>query len=128
MTKLIQTLTVLLLTASGFGCATTVRYVTTQHWHGDDSFFVAYSEHDEIDYFVTRGATGAVAHVLKCDVSADNSVHCREQIAIDRLLNPDRDYPPEAAPPPPPAPPPPSPAPPAEGAPAPLSPPPVPQS
>jgi len=81
------------------GCATPVRYVTAQHWHDDDTFFVAYSSYDRTNFVFFSGASSSTARVLMCKVDGSNAADCRPQVAVDRLLNPDEDYP--DAPPPP---------------------------
>ncbi|HEX7481556.1 MAG TPA: hypothetical protein VF331_27375 [Polyangiales bacterium] len=81
------------------GCATSSRYVTAEHWHDDNSFFVGYTEYTSTNYMVTRTGSSS-AHVMMCRVQEDNKADCRPQVAVDRLLNPDEkipDPPPSAA-------------------------------
>lgn len=84
------------------GCSTTSRYVTTEHWHDSDTFFVAYTEYAHTDLLVTSTGESS-AHVRLCRAGPNNQVQCQDQVAVDRLLNPDEEYP-EPPPPPPPAP------------------------
>jgi hypothetical protein len=81
------------------GCGSTARYVTAEHWHDDNSFFIAYSEYNKTNYVVTSGGS-STAHVMLCRAGADNTASCRPQVAVDRLLNPDEEIadPPPAPP------------------------------
>ena len=79
------------------GCAQTARYVTAEHWHDDNSFFIAYTEYTKTNYVVTSSGS-STAHVILCRAAADNTATCRAQVAVDRLLNPGEDLP--DAPPP----------------------------
>ena len=81
------------------GCGQTSRYVTAEHWHDDNSFFIAFTEYDKTNYVVTSSGS-STAHVILCRAGADNSASCRPQVAVDRLLNPDEEI---ADPPPAPA-------------------------
>ena len=74
------------------GCGTTARYVTAEHWHDDNSFFIAYTEYNKTNYIVTSSGS-STAHVMLCRAGADNSATCRPQVAVDRLLNPDEEIP-----------------------------------
>lgn len=87
------------------GCGQTSRYVTAEHWHDDNSFFIAFTEYNKTNYVVTSSGS-STAHVILCRAGADNAASCRPQVAVDRLLNPD-----EEIPDPPPAPAAPAPAP-----------------
>ena len=74
------------------GCGSTARYVTAEHWHDDNSFFLAYTEYNKTSYVVASGGS-STAHVILCRAGADNAASCRPQVAVDRLLNPDEKYP-----------------------------------
>ena len=80
------------------GCSTTSRYVTAELWHDDDTVMVAYTEYTHTNYIVASSGKSS-AHVIVCQAADDNSLDCQNQVAIDRLLNPDEEYP--DAPPPP---------------------------
>ena len=74
------------------GCAQTARYVTAEHWHDDNSFFIAYTEYTKTNYVVTSSGS-STAHVILCRAGADNTATCHAQVAVDRLLNPGEDTP-----------------------------------
>jgi hypothetical protein len=74
------------------GCAQTSRYVTAEHWHDDNSFFIAYTEYTKTNFVVTSSGS-STAHVIMCRAGADNTATCRPQVAVDRLLNPGEDIP-----------------------------------
>jgi hypothetical protein len=80
------------------GCSTTARYVTAEHWSKGDTFYVGFTEYKETNLVVTR-IGNSTAHVMLCSAGESNSVQCKPQVAVDRLLNPDEQYP-EPAPPP----------------------------
>jgi len=84
------------------GCSTTARYVTSEHWSRGDTFYVGFTEYKETNLLVTRIGT-STAHVMLCSAAENNSVQCKPQLEVDRLLNPDEKYPdspkaPESAP------------------------------
>lgn len=89
--------TLIAAASSLIGCAQTARYVTAEHWHDDNSFFIAYTEYTKTNYVVTSSGS-STAHVILCRAGADNTATCSAQVAVDRLLNPGQDIP--DAPPP----------------------------
>jgi hypothetical protein len=74
------------------GCSTTARYVTTEHWAQGDAFYVGFTEYKETNLVVTR-IGNSTAHVILCNAGENNSVQCKPQLEVDRLLNPDEKYP-----------------------------------
>ena len=70
----------IVLAAALSGCATVkARIVTAEHWHNNNTFYVAYSETD---------GTSVTANLRKCNISDDNQVACEEQQEVNTLLNP----------------------------------------
>ena len=85
----------LLLAALGLlagGCSTTARYVTAEHWSKGDTFYVGFTEYKETNLVITKIGESS-AHVMLCNAADTNSVQCRPQLAVDRLLNPGEKYP-----------------------------------